>query len=235
MKVSQEQIAMKLEQERLRNLLTDTILLLCNNGLKYKQELKVEGLIGITVDCEEVFLVHLNENRKGQDAAEGGLVHSTTSVEKEGHISSDSESSPSLKRRRRKRKSTPSHLSLQEIEDDLPEASTSTPLNNAFFPLLKIKKEKVDCDFHIGDGEDSTTAIELPSTQIQSPDESNQMGKTSTTSDLSCMIASDSLTPLSTSNQSNWMESDGPGRLSLFPDWSHSVQPVSVAQQVIIF
>ena len=52
---------MKPEQERVRHLLTDTVTLLCKNGLQFQDELKVEGVIGITLDNNEVFVVHINE------------------------------------------------------------------------------------------------------------------------------------------------------------------------------
>ena len=52
--------AMKPDQERVRNLLTDTVTLLCKNGLQYK-ELRVQGLLGITLDNKDVFVVHINE------------------------------------------------------------------------------------------------------------------------------------------------------------------------------
>jgi hypothetical protein len=51
----------KADQERVRLLLHDTISLLCKNGLSYGTELKIEGLLGITIDKREVFIVHLNE------------------------------------------------------------------------------------------------------------------------------------------------------------------------------
>jgi len=52
---------MKPEQERVRNLLCDTVTLLCRNGLSFRDEIRVEGVIGITLDSNEVFLVHINE------------------------------------------------------------------------------------------------------------------------------------------------------------------------------
>lgn len=52
---------MKSDQARVCKLLTDTVALLCKNGLMYSQEMKVQGLLGITVDKNEVFLVHTNE------------------------------------------------------------------------------------------------------------------------------------------------------------------------------
>lgn len=52
---------MKPDQERVRSLLTDTVTLLCKNGLNFSKELKVEGVLGITLDGNDVFIVHINE------------------------------------------------------------------------------------------------------------------------------------------------------------------------------
>lgn len=51
---------MRSEHERVRALLTDTVTLLCKNGLMFNTQLKIEGVIGITVDAD-VFVVHINE------------------------------------------------------------------------------------------------------------------------------------------------------------------------------
>ena len=56
---------MKPDQQRVKNLLADTVTLLCKNGLTYKEELRIEGLVGITIDNNEVFLVHINESFSG--------------------------------------------------------------------------------------------------------------------------------------------------------------------------
>ena len=59
---------MKPEQERLKNLVSDTVTLLCRNGLAFQDELKIEGLIGITLDNNEVFLVPINKKFHGAGA-----------------------------------------------------------------------------------------------------------------------------------------------------------------------
>ena len=56
---------MKADQERVRNLLTDTVTLLCKNGLQYQTELRVQGVLGITLDNNDVFVVHINEKFDG--------------------------------------------------------------------------------------------------------------------------------------------------------------------------
>ena len=53
--------AKKEDQERVKVLLKDTVTLLCKNGLNFKKNLKVQGLLGITLDDDDVFLVQLDE------------------------------------------------------------------------------------------------------------------------------------------------------------------------------
>src|SRR6218665_1142212 len=50
------------DQERLKTLLSQAVTLLCKNGLHYEKELRIQGLLGITVDYESVFIVHFNES-----------------------------------------------------------------------------------------------------------------------------------------------------------------------------
>ena len=52
---------MKADQNKVTSLLRDTVLLLCKNGFNYKNHVKVQGLLGITLDNDEVVLVHVNE------------------------------------------------------------------------------------------------------------------------------------------------------------------------------
>jgi len=73
---------MKSDQQRVSKLLTDTVTLLCKNGLVYSQEIKVQGLLGITLDKNEVFLVHINELIPGNVAVPGS-ERSTTATSSE--------------------------------------------------------------------------------------------------------------------------------------------------------
>jgi len=51
---------MREEQEKLKTLLQDTVTMLCKNSLLYAQSLRIEGVIGITVDNDDAFVVHIN-------------------------------------------------------------------------------------------------------------------------------------------------------------------------------
>jgi len=52
---------MKPDQERVRQLLAQTVGLLCKNGLQFDCRIRIEGLLGITVDDSDVFIVHIDE------------------------------------------------------------------------------------------------------------------------------------------------------------------------------
>jgi hypothetical protein len=63
-------MAMTSDQERVRALLAETVGLLCRKGLQYNIGLKVQGLIGITLDNEQVLLVHINESYRSSNTGE---------------------------------------------------------------------------------------------------------------------------------------------------------------------
>ena len=54
-------MVLKADRERVKALLTETITLLCKNGLNYHSEFAIEALIGITLDRDDVFLVSIKE------------------------------------------------------------------------------------------------------------------------------------------------------------------------------
>lgn len=47
---------------QITKLLRETVLMLCKNGVCFERQLRVQGLIGVTVDDGIVFLVHINED-----------------------------------------------------------------------------------------------------------------------------------------------------------------------------
>ncbi len=49
------------QQVKVKALLTEAITVLCKNGLSYSSNLQVEGLLGVTIDESEVFLISVNE------------------------------------------------------------------------------------------------------------------------------------------------------------------------------
>ena len=51
-------------QERLVNMLKESITLMCKSSLSFDMELNIEGLLGITMDKKDIFLVNINESFK---------------------------------------------------------------------------------------------------------------------------------------------------------------------------
>ena len=49
------------DKVKIKQILTATIVSLCNNGLSFESELSVEGLLGITLDKKDVLLVNIKE------------------------------------------------------------------------------------------------------------------------------------------------------------------------------
>lgn len=68
---------MRPDQERVSSMISDTILLLCKSGLSFEHGIKVQGLIGITVDENQVFLVQINEYQTQSNSFHDDVTAST--------------------------------------------------------------------------------------------------------------------------------------------------------------
>ena len=73
-------MVVKEEQERVRTLISDTVTLLCRNGLSYKTKFCINALIGITLDEDEVMLVDIRETVKNIGAEESDSDDATSNV-----------------------------------------------------------------------------------------------------------------------------------------------------------
>jgi len=51
----------EVDQMKIKQLLTATVVNLCSNYLSYSGELTIQGLIGITIDGKDVLLVNINK------------------------------------------------------------------------------------------------------------------------------------------------------------------------------
>lgn len=85
---------MPADQDRTKRLLTEAVSLLCRS-LQFEEQITVEGLIGITIDKKEVFLVGVNEliqkNSPNQKRSLCGeeIVNSSSLCKKRKHINED--------------------------------------------------------------------------------------------------------------------------------------------------
>lgn len=96
-----EKMGLKKAENQVKMLLGETILALCRNTLNYHAEICVEGLIGITLDSEEIFLVNINQTIKNPDVTgkrvkeEGHKRSHSQTVDNSDSSSSDSSSEDS--------------------------------------------------------------------------------------------------------------------------------------------
>ena len=51
----------KADQQRVCALLTEAVTVICKNGLTYNSKFSIEGLLGITLDDRDIFLVNIKE------------------------------------------------------------------------------------------------------------------------------------------------------------------------------
>ena len=51
----------KIEADHMRGLLNEALSVLCKAKLSYEVDVKIEGLVGFTIDNNEIFLVNINE------------------------------------------------------------------------------------------------------------------------------------------------------------------------------
>ena len=67
----------KREQQRMRRLLSEAINVLCKASLPFKAKFTVEGLLGITLDDEEILLINVDEivELPGETSQGTGNIH----------------------------------------------------------------------------------------------------------------------------------------------------------------
>ncbi len=86
------------ERGRLRTLIANVVLVLCKNGLNYTKEFRIEGLLAVTLDKDDIFLVNINEFVK-HDSFKGSSDNECEVVIGEDILSH----SDSLRRKRKER------------------------------------------------------------------------------------------------------------------------------------
>jgi len=62
----------EVDQMKLKEILSATIISLCNNSLSYSGELTIQGLLGITIDHKDILLVNINETLGHAGSTSGG-------------------------------------------------------------------------------------------------------------------------------------------------------------------
>lgn len=180
-------ITMKPDQDRVRTLLTETVALLCKNGLHYRSELRIQGLLGITVDGEDVFIVPLDERLTGENitccssstqANQSTLskTQSQKSVENNAVTESDTSSiltsscgSGRHHRQRRKQSSPKRDLRVFECVDDEVE---SEDLDTPPYETIKLEAPPSNEDLSCcGGNTDVQNCLDFPPVKLEPMDD----------------------------------------------------------------
>lgn len=115
-------MVVKEEQDRVKTLISDTVTLLCRNGLSYKSKFCINALIGITLDDDDIFLVDIRETIKSIGAID--------SEESDSHINDDVPS-PASNVSSRKRKKHQKRVPVQNTHQTDSESETDSRHKNA--------------------------------------------------------------------------------------------------------
>ncbi len=62
------------DAERMKQLLTEAITVLCKSGFNFTSEFSVEGLLGITFDKKDIVLLNINETFKIASGTYRGII-----------------------------------------------------------------------------------------------------------------------------------------------------------------
>ena len=130
---------MRPEQQRVKQLLTEAIKLLCRNSLQFKEDVTVEGLLGITLDKSDIFLVSINETIQ-QTFREGAVF---SQAEKRNTEDSLDGHTPKKRRRRRgSREGSSSPPPSPSAQTDSQQSDQSTEISDR----VNVKSEKTGDD-----------------------------------------------------------------------------------------
>lgn len=128
---------MRPEQERVKTLLTEAITLLCRNSLQYKENISVEGLIGITLDEKDILLVNINETIKSS------FLNESNSYDENNRNINKDESCKS-KHSSQSFSHSISHKSPNPTTQNPPSTKHQESEIPAYFPLIQPKVEPND-------------------------------------------------------------------------------------------
>jgi len=132
---------MRLEQQRIKRLLTEAISLLCRNSLAFTEDVTVEGLLGITLDKTDILLISINETIQSafQSTKQRTEADESPASLKRSSTTNKEPESPVSKKKRQRRGSSESSKSTDSTQvEEIVEKKQRT--ENSF----GVKKEKQD-------------------------------------------------------------------------------------------
>ena len=138
---------MTTDEDRLKmtSVITEAITALCQKDLKFENELTVEGLLGITLDNKDVFLVNIKEIVKPYESHNGLYLEANLDCEKPLEILNRTESI--FPKGRKKRKS----IAVKKRKTSFPGAE-SRNVNDIMFYNAKSAPCDISSNMSIGMG-----------------------------------------------------------------------------------
>ncbi len=121
-------------QNVVRTMLSDTILALCKNTLPYNTQFTVEGLIGITLDTKDIFLININETIEKETENKKRDSSSITNEEDESaesETSSAEDENASRKRKRKRQRKKSNDTSAEKVDSENIENKVDNDTNDS--------------------------------------------------------------------------------------------------------
>ena len=146
---------------RIKEILKETILALLNNGVEFSSELQIDGLLGVTVDSNDVFLVKISETVPSLKRS-GHVGGNGDSSDEETGIKAPSSTMPQSKAQRRKRPPSPKQTGFGKNSDKRQRVSSPTQAVPSSSTKDTIKTE----DF----GKQAAVDIDLTSVKMEPVD-----------------------------------------------------------------
>ena len=160
---------LKEEESRMRLLLIEAISTLCRSGIQYKTGMKVEGLIGITVDDKEIMLVNVNK--------EYGLLDEENRPESpKEEVQTEKKQEPE-KGTRQKRKSTRNYPKYDESSCEVTNIKTEQDLPH-------VKKARTHSDGNLYDIDLTPSILHVESLQHEANMDITNTSVTNSTAEL---------------------------------------------------
>lgn len=161
-------IVMSEEAERLQHLIKEAVSVLCRNATLYKNSVRVQGLLGITLDEQDVFLVDINDTYEPceQQGIVEGIAYSDTTpwpvnasedCNSSIQVTKEHENKRSLTKKRKLSEHTNSNgsakskLSARTKGQQSQRQQKEKKLNSTFTFDIKIKEEPQDVDDNCGE------------------------------------------------------------------------------------
>ena len=139
---------LKQDQHKIKSLLRETITLLCKNGLQYKSEFCIEGLLGITLDEKDVLLVSIKETIKE------GLLESHSHIQSPDADMYDAHLQEKKNSADKATSNTPVLLPHQSVVDECDKSEFPQLYNDdqdyfsELIDIVDVKIEPISCDLY---------------------------------------------------------------------------------------